>query len=411
MSDYMTAAEAMDRLGVKQQTLYAYVSRQLIRRVASSGSNRSLYSRDDVEKLAARHARKAKGGAPAAASAWQTDASAGISTALTQITAEGPMYRGRLFTSLAGHPGRIENVAELLWTGVLLDEPLAWEHDEIPANMEEALAALQLPPGQVPFLRALATVSIVMGEPAGKELRTGSTAGLARKLVCAYAGCLGMLTQQSAFVRPRQGESIAHIVLRALGLTVSSAHLAAVNAVLIACADHDLSSPTYAARVVASTGAGLHACLLASIAGHSGQYFGGSCDRTEDLFLARPAQAQAHAQILAGIRSGAKLPGFNHPMYPSGDPRARFLLDLAEKLAGREALADIHETIAEARAGAGQQPALELGLVAVARALGLPRRGASALWAVGRSVGWVAHVIEQRLAGQIIRPQARYDGR
>ena len=98
-------------------------------------------------------------------------------------------------------------------------------------------------------------------------------------------------------------------------------------------------------------------------------------------------------------------------MYPSGDPRARFLLDLAEKLAGREALADIHETIAEARAGAGQQPALELGLVAVARALGLPRRGASALWAVGRSVGWVAHVIEQRLAGQIIRPQARYDGR
>lgn len=409
MTDYMTAAEAMDRLGVKQQTLYAYVSRQMIRRVTSAGSKRSLYSRDDVEKLAARRSRKAQN--PPAVPAWQSDASGGITTALTQITAQGPMYRGRLFSSLIGHPGRIENVAELLWTGVLLDEPLAWEHDEIPANMEQALAALQLQPGQVPFLRTMATVSIVMGEPAGKELRSGSTAGLARRLVCAYAGCLGMLTGQPAFVRPRQGEPIGHIVLRALGLPVSSAHLAAVNAVLITCADHDLSSPTYAARVVASTGAGLHACLLASIAGHSGHHFGGSCDRTEDLFLTQSAHAQARAQIVSGIRAGTKLPGFNHPLYPSGDPRAQFLLELAEQLAGPQALQDIQETIREAEAGTGQRPALELGLVAVARALGLPRRGASALWAVGRSVGWVAHVIEQRLAGQIIRPQARYDGR
>lgn len=407
MTDYMTAMEAMDRLGVKQQTLYAYVSRQLIRRVISSGSKRSLYSRDDVEKLAARRTRKVQGGLTA--HAWQSEAPGGITTALTQITAEGPMYRGRLFSSLIGHPARIENVAELLWTGVLLDEPLAWEHDEIPENMEQALAALRLPPGQVPFLRAMATVSIVMGEPAGKELRSGSTAGLARRLVCAYAGCLGMLTPQPSFVRPRQGEPVAHIVLRALGLPVSSAHLAAVNAVLITCADHDLSSPTYAARVVASTGAGLHACLLASIAGHSGHHFGGSCDRTEELFLAKSAHARA--QITSGMQVGSRLPGFNHPLYPSGDPRAQLLLDLAEQLAGAEALQDIHETIREAQVGTGQRPALELGLVAVARALGLPRRGASALWAVGRSVGWVAHVIEQRLAGQIIRPQARYDGR
>lgn len=409
MTDYMTAAEAMERLGVKQQTLYAYVSRQLIRRVTSPGSKRSLYARDDVEKLASRRSGKPTGAL--SAHAWQTEPTSGITTALTQITAEGPMYRGRLFSSLAGYPGRIENVAELLWTGVLLDEPLTWEHDEIPANMEGALAALHLTPGQVPFLRAMATVSIVMGEPAGKELRSGSTTGLARRLVSAYAGCLGMLTQQAEFVRPQQGESIAHIVLRALGLPVSAGHLAAINAVLITCADHDLSSPTYAARVVASTGAGLHACLLASIAGHSGQYFGGSCDRAEDLFLAKSAHAQARTQIISGMQASTRLPGFNHPLYPAGDPRAQFLLNLAEQLAGPQALEDFHETIREAEAVTGQRPALELGLVAVARALGLPRRGASALWAVGRSVGWMAHVIEQRLAGQIIRPQARYDGR
>lgn len=409
MSDYMTAAEAMDCLGVKQQTLYAYVSRQLIRRVTSAGSKRSLYSRDDVEKLASRRTRKVQGGLTP--HAWQSEAPGGITTALTQVTAEGPMYRGRLFSSLINHPARIENVAELLWTGVLLDEPLTWEHDEIPPNMEEALAALRLPPGQVPFLRAMATVSIVMGEPAGKELRSGSTAGLARRLVCAYAGCLGMLTPQSSFVRPKQGEPIAQIVLRALGLQVTPEHLAAVNAVLITCADHDLSSPTYAARVVASTGAGLHACLLASIAGHAGYHFGGSCDRTEEFFLAESVSGQACAQMASSLHAGSRLPGFNHPLYPSGDPRALYLLDLAEQLAGSQALQDMRETIHDAQAETGQQPALEMGLVAVARALRLPRRAASALWAVGRSVGWVAHVIEQRLAGQIIRPQARYDGR
>jgi len=135
--------------------------------------------------------------------------------------------------------------------------------------------------------------------------------------------------------------------------------------------------------------------------------FRGSCDRTEDLFLGRSAPTQ----IASGVRAGPKLPGFNHPLYPSGDPRATFLLGLADELAGPNALRNIHETIREAEADTGQRPALELGLVAMAQALGLPRRGASALWAVGRSVGWVAHVIEQRLSGQIIRPQARYDGR
>src|SRR5690606_21204011 len=95
--------------------------------------------------------------------------------------------------------------------------------------------------------------------------------------------------------------------------------------------------------------------------------------------------AHARAQITSGMQVGSRLPGFNHPLYPSGDPRAQLLLDLAEQLAGAEALQDIHETIREAQVGTGQRPALELGLVAVARALGLPRRGASALWAVGRS--------------------------
>lgn len=410
MNDYLTAAEVTARLGIKQQTLYAYVSRQLIRRITPATSKRSLYSREDVEKLAARRLKSAPQPHASADSLGET--LPGISSAITQITPEGPIYRGHSFKALAAHPGRIENIAELLWTGVLLDEPITWENDEIAPNMEKAIAALQVGNKRVPILRVMGTASIVSGESASNELRTGSTARLARRLVCAYAGCLGMLTDSPRFVRPKAGESVAGIALRALGVASSQKKLTTINAVLIACADHELSSATYAARVVASTGAGLHACLLASIAGHSGHQLGGSCDRTEELFHAgQPGSGPTRQPTSFGEHSFGRLPGFNHPLYPGGDPRAAYLLSLAEELAGPAALSDIYATIAQAKTEAGQLPSLELGLVAVARALKLPGRSASALWAVGRSIGWVAHVMEQRLAGTVIRPRARFVSR
>src|SRR5690606_34076690 len=141
--------------------------------------------------------------------------------------------------------------------------------------------------------------------------------------------------------------------------------------------------------------------------GHSGHQLGGNCDRTEDLFLSPPDAQKTGGTETANLHGSARLPGFNHPLYPDGDPRAEFLLNLARQLAGDKALQDIQRTIDDAKAGSGQLPSIELGLVAVARALKLPRRGASALWAVGRSIGWVAHVIEQRLAGSVIRPRAQ----
>src|SRR5690606_28577430 len=281
---------------------YTYVSRQLIRRVTPLTSKRSLYSREDVEKLAARRSRKASSSSmrPDQAESSLT----AIGSSLTHIATDGPAYRGRNFRTLVEHPGRIENVAELLWTGVLLDDPLTWDNDDIPSNMEAAIAALQRPAGHVPILRVMATASIILGEPAGKAPRSGSTSSLARRLVCTYAGCLGMLSAQPRFVRPLPGESVAHIALRALDIEPTAAHLAALNAVLITCADHELSSATYAARVVASAGAGLHACLLASIAAHSGHQLGGSCDRTEDLFLVPPSRRTLDVSLASQVRTG-----------------------------------------------------------------------------------------------------------
>ena len=272
---------------------------------------------------------------------------------------------------------------------------------------EAVLATLQSGSARVPILRVMATASIVLGESSSNELRSGNTLRLARRLVYTYAGCLAHLRAPGRFVRPKDDESVAALALRALGGKPTPPALAAVNALLVLCADHELSPATYAARVVASSGAGVHACLIAAITGHSGHRLGGGCDRVEDFFSTRHTPARLREMATAAARGEASLPGFGSALYPEGDPRVKPLLDMAVGLAAPKALADIQQLVEIAQTEPGLPVSLEVGLVAMARALGLPPRSASALWAVGRSVGWVAHVMEQRLAGGLIRPRAR----
>jgi len=406
---YLDSREVMQLLGIKQQTLYAYASRGLLARTAAPGSKRSLYARKDVEKLLARKLTRNGSGNSAAGNGVPVPAlPESLNSAVTEITPDGPRYRGRDACALAAHPGGLENVAELLWTGVLINEPVSWEFDPFPPNIEAAIAALAHDDHHVPILQVMATASVVLGESAAGELRSGNTTRLARRLVFAYAGCLLHLRNPGRFMRRKEGESIARLALRALGAKADPAAVAAVNALLICCADHELSPATYAARVVASTGAGLHACMLAAIAGHSGHVLGGSCDRVENFFAARHTPAKLREMASAAARGGLGLPGFGNAIYPQGDPRGKYLFALAANLAAPKTLADIQLLVELAQTQADLPISMEVGLIALSRALGLPPRSASALWAVGRSAGWVAHVMEQRLAGTLIRPRARH---
>ena len=411
MEDSLDAEEVMQLLGIKQQTLYAYASRGLLRKTSAPEARRSRYAREDVERLLARkHERN-----PTTVTQPPTQLPApahAISSAITEIGADGLRYRGRDVRLLAAYPACIENVAELLWFGLLPDEPVVWDYDDIPGNIEAAIASLQRADGKISFLRAIANASLVLGESTGSELRQGNTARLARRLVMTYAGCLGYLREpqkQPAFFRPRPEESLVALSLRALGIQDSAEIRAALNAVMIWCADHELSAPAYTARVIAATGAGLHACLIGAISAHSGSMLGGGCDRAEEFILSQPAP-QHMREMIAATHHGARLPGFGHALYPQGDPRAAALLAIARRLAPPHALDHLQEMQEMALAEAGLQPSLELGLVAISLALGLPRRSAANLWAVARSVGWVAHVIEQRLSGGTIRPRARRVG-
>jgi citrate synthase len=408
-SDYVTAAEAIALLGVKPQTLYTYVSRGLIRSVNQPERKQKLYYREDIDKARAQaEMRQGRGISAATALRWGHPV---ISTSVTELTPEGPRYRGRLALDLARGGCSFEAASELLWTGVLHHDPLVWSREALPPGFGKAMDGAARQPDPLPLLRiyALATSMLGAAEGAGSEIRRGTTIPAARQLIQTLTGCLGYLGRRPRFHMPPPSASIAATAMRLLNPGAGADKIAALNAALVLCADHELSSSTFAARVAASTGAELRACILAAIGTHSGAALGGGCDRAEDLLRDARTRPEVRRRLAAMEQAGARVPGFNLPVYPKGDPRARYLLRIAQEFAERSERASlIYQFIDEAEGALQLRPSIEIGLVALCAALELPERSAGALWALGRSAGWMAHVMEQRLAGHLLRPRARY---
>jgi citrate synthase len=224
--------------------------------------------------------------------------------------------------------------------------------------------------------------------------------GRARGLLLAFAGASG----------PRRSVSPDPAVrfLESFGLAPTTARVRLTNAALVLCADHELNASTFAARVAASTGADLQACLLAALATFLGPRHGSASQAVEALLdeVGRPARAEA--VVRARTTRGDGMPGFGHPLYPGGDPRATVLLELVESRAPR--LQTLRAVIAATTRLRGEHPNIDAALVGAGVALGLPRGAGVALFAVGRTAGWVAHVLEQRESPAVLRPRARYVG-
>jgi len=118
----------------------------------------------------------------------------------------------------------------------------------------------------------------------------------------------------------------------------------------------------------------------------------------------------ARAVITERLKRGESLPGFGHRLYADGDPRAAALLRLAEKSGNDREWRRIQRVLRVGRQLLQEKPNIDFGLAAVARAYDLPDSAPPLLFAVGRTVGWIAHALEEYATGQLIRPRARYAG-
>ncbi|HEY4805143.1 MAG TPA: citrate/2-methylcitrate synthase [Paraburkholderia sp.] len=168
-------------------------------------------------------------------------------------------------------------------------------------------------------------------------------------------------------------------------------------------ADQELMTSAFAAHVAASTGASLGACMLAALAAFSGPLHGDAALRVQALLDDVRKEGIATAVERWQSANGA-LPGFGHELYPQGDPRA------ANLLAAVEAPEDVRALIGYMNETRGLAPTIDIALTALARHCCLPEDAVFALFAMGRSVGWMAHAIEQTISGTLLRPRANYIG-
>ncbi|WP_275976828.1 citrate synthase family protein [Polyangium aurulentum] len=407
-AELLTGDEAAALLGVKRETLYAYASRGLVRSVPAEGTRSRLYVRADLEGLRAKSdARRGHGPVAAAALHWGEPI---LATAISAIGPEGPLYRGRSAVALAEAATPFEAVAELLWTGELPAEHPPWGADD-PGAPVSRLAEV-VPEGAHPLTAlALATGALA----ARDEARFGATdtaeLARARSLLPRLAALLALPLDPHRVGQALAQPSVARIVLTALGARTSAKAEAAIERALVVMADHELNASTFAVRVVASTGADLYACVGAGLAALSGPRHGGECDRVEALVHEVARASLAPPVLSARARRGEAVPGFGHRLYTGGDPRTLVLLEAARALGSkRTELSALFAVVDAAREAGQQHPTVDVGLVAIALALGLPPGSAAGLFAIGRTAGWIAHALEQRAEGNLLRPRARYTG-
>ncbi|MFI4975023.1 MAG: citrate/2-methylcitrate synthase [Caulobacterales bacterium] len=387
MPDWLSAEEAMTRLGVRPQTLYAYVSRGRVRAEADPVEpRRSRYKASDIAALAQRKARGRKAADVAAETiAWGEPV---LASAITTVADGRLFYRGRDAVKLA-ETETLESVARLLRGG----HGAALKRSDRPrppteGTMRERLFfALAARAGVDPPTRGRASLALAV-----------EAATLLDVLTDAIAGDRGGF---EARVRAPNSSAIHQRLGFAWGLRPAGAEV--VRRALVLLADHELNASTFAARVAASTGASLAAAALAGLSALSGPLHGGMAARVM-AFAAEAERVGAREAVAARLAQGLPIPGIGHQLYPDGDPRAEALLAALPAPARLEALR------VAAEAATGLRANVDFALVSIAECLALPEDAPFALFAVARAAGWIAHALEQLQTGQLIRPRARYVG-
>jgi citrate synthase len=370
----LTAEEAAARLGVKRETLYAYVSRGRLRSVAVPGSRERHYRPEDIETIRARSGAPAAAPQPAGEAVMPT-----IDSAICLIEDGRLYYRGQDAIRLSD-TATLEEVALLLW-GELPDvEP----HRPLPSGRIASASGLAI----IERCQLRLAVIAAGADPAAGGQTRGSIARAGYWILRELVACV---TGRPGCALPVHQELASHWGLDAAGSDL-------LRRCLVLIADHELNASTFVARCVASTGAAPCAVVSAALGALSGERHGGAAVRAEAMFHALKRDGDPITAMAERLAGGEQLPGIGHPLYPDGDPRAVAILYAASALAP------------QARRLVNRRPNVDFALAAAAVLLGLPPGAALSLFVVGRTVGWIAHAIEQYESGVLIRPRARYTG-
>jgi citrate synthase len=258
------------------------------------------------------------------------------------------------------------------------------------------------------------------------RLADGDDLDLALRLTAAPAVFMPAVTRAQAGLAPIAPDpTLTHAadILRMMrGEAAPPAQAAALDAYLVTIVDHGLNASTFAARVVASTRAGLTSAVLAGLGALKGPLHGGAPGPVIEMLDAIGSPQNALPWLEAAVERGDRLMGFGHRVYRVRDPRADALKAVIGRLCrgadaapGRLELAEAVETAALAvlrahKPGRSLDTNVELYTALLLEALAFPTPAFTGVFAMGRTAGWIAHAREQRAGGRLVRPLSRYIG-
>lgn len=383
---YMSAEDAAETLGVTKNTLYAYVSRGLIRSEPDEG-RRSRYVAQDVEALIRRRSR------PSSRSSAEP---APLTSRLTLVEDGHVYYRGHDACRLA-RSHSIEEVAALMWDGGSAPDDLETPPDV--ALMGPLLGGLS------PVARMQSLLPIVEADdPRAFDLSPEGARHTGWHLLHALACAIDPDSDVDA------SGDLVHRLCRAWSLSTPAAYRV-LQAALVVCVDHEPDAMTGAVRSAAASGASPYGAVLAGLAALRGRRHAGTPARVAALLREAGTADRFRATVAERLQRGDAVPGFGHSAYPDGDPRAHALHTLlrshfprAEGTQFAQAAGTVGPELL------GQTPSIDFALVAVSHTLDLPASAPLTLVALARSVGWIAHAIEQYDDDTSMRPTLDYTG-
>ncbi|WP_041819177.1 citrate synthase [Streptomyces davaonensis] len=395
----LTTKEAAELLGVKPETVYAYVSRgQLSSRRVPSGRG-STFDAKEVEALARRN-RRESGGTSGSGSELS------VRTRITFIDKDRYYFRGVDAAELAVRHS-YEEVAEWLWTGQLRPGISFSAPEATVAAARRAVEALPQHTGPTDRLR-VAAIAAATADPLRFDLSEDAVLGTARALIPTLVAALPTVRRGHRDTGP-----LAHrLWARLSGLPSDEASLRTLDTALALLVDHDLAASTLAVRVAASARAHAYAAVSAGLGVLEGPLHGAASGLAHRMLLDVLDRGDAAPVIAEELRAGRRIPGLGHRLYPGEDPRARVLFGLLEEIPRAEpALAAARDIVATTARHTPLHANVDLALAVFTVAGGMPATAGETVFAVARTAGWIAHALEEYGERPLrMRPSGHYVG-
>ncbi|EIM73228.1 citrate synthase [Nitratireductor aquibiodomus RA22] len=379
---YLSSAEAARELGVSLPTLYSYVSRGVLTSYPQAGRKSRLYDADQIAKF------KMRGEILNNAQVTENIMHYGHPVLETQVSGivDGRLlFRGHDISVLADN-STAEDVADLLWVGFDSSASLGWIRNELP----------ELAPRGGELDRALVDCQrwLLSRIEADQSAYDNS-----REKIIEIAPLIWRGGASFFFGSALTGRSLHEEIAVVSGLPDQAD---CIRKCLVILADHELTASTFATRVIASTGAPIYQAISAGLASLNGARHLGEVERAYRQFKLLASEGTPELAIRQAQRRGDQIYGFEHTIYPYGDPRAEIILELASSLDARDELLSIKHAVG------GKTLNFEGAIALLAISLGKGWSFATALVIASRLIGLIAHCIEEYEQQRMIRPRARY---